>query len=66
MVIHVVLGFTLNEVYIMSPHWLPIVAIAIAGLMQSRQQKVLTPIIMFTAIFLFFYNGTLFLRFLLA
>lgn len=66
MVIHVVLGFTLNEVYIMSPHWLPVVAIAIAGLMQSRQQKVLTPIIMFTAIFLFFYNGTLLLRFLLA
>jgi hypothetical protein len=39
MFIHVVLGFGLNEVYIMSGHWLIVVPIAVAFLLRALRTR---------------------------
>ena len=68
MIIHVVLGFGLNEVYIMSAHWMFIIPIAIAMLLrrgQPRLQQPLRIVIMLLTVYLLVYNGSLLVDYLL-
>ena len=68
MLLHVGMGFGLNEVYIMSAHWIFIIPIAIGYLLKglsARNQSHLRLIVMVLAVFLFFYNGLLIAQYLL-
>ena len=65
--IHFVLGFGLNEVYIMTAHWAFIIPIAIGYIFKSIGKKYLSHLrmlIMLLAVFLFFYNGLLIAQYL--
>lgn len=64
MVIHFVLGFGLNEAYIMSPHWLFILTTAMAYLLLSKPQRWLRGIVAVTALYLIIYNGWLYISYL--
>lgn len=69
MFIHFILGFGLNEVYIMSPHWLMILPIAIAYLIKKIEctQRVL-PLrisLLFLALWLLGWNCCLYAKYLL-
>ena len=68
-VIHFVLGFGLNEVYIMSPHWLFIISISMAYLMKrlasSQQAFPLRAIIIAITTWLLIWNGYLYTSYLL-
>ncbi|MBQ7472655.1 MAG: hypothetical protein IJS97_09610 [Prevotella sp.] len=55
--LHLILGFTINEVYIMSPHWLFLLTICMAGLYQRVPVKVLRPLFLSLAVWLYLYNG---------
>ena len=60
--IHIVMGFGLNEVYIMAAHWAFIIPIAIGYILKQgneRYGRYLRPMLGIIAIFLFFYNSTL-------
>ena len=67
--IHFVLGFGLNEVYIMSPHWLFIFAIAIgflvARLAGTRWIVPLRLLLLVLVVYLVAWNGTLYAGYLL-
>ncbi len=68
LLLHVVLGFGLNEVYIMSAHWMFIIPIAIAILLrrvQPRLQQPLRIIIILLTVYLLVYNGSLLVDYLL-
>lgn len=69
MLIHFVLGFGLNEVYIMSPHWLFVLTIAIGYLVRCIQKKqaiiVLRSIIACLIVYLILWNGILYGSYLL-
>lgn len=68
MVIHLVLGFGINEIFIMAPHWLFVVPLAIAfafrGARGSRHQALQLAILALTC-YLWVYNGWLLVDFLL-
>ena len=66
MVIHLVLGFGLNEVYIMAAHWAFVLPVSIAFLLKSSDYRRLTfyYLILLTA-FLWLYNGSLLVSYLL-
>lgn len=67
-VIHVVLGFGLNEAYIMSAHWLIVVPIAVAYLLRglrSRGLAVFRILILLLVAYLVIYNGLLYGQYLL-
>ena len=70
MVIHMGLGFGLNEIFIMAPHWLYVVPFAIAYLLKAiSQQRIansLRYLITGLTCFLLFYNGILLIGFLLS
>ena len=60
--IHIVMGFGLNEVYIMAAHWAFIIPIAIGYILkqeEDRYGRYLRPALSIITIFLFFYNCTL-------
>ncbi len=62
--IHVVLGFGLNEVYIMGAHWLFVMPIAIGYLFRSAQGRTLIALRLLTlllTLWLLAYNGTLYI-----
>ena len=63
MVIHLVLGFGLNEVYIMASHWAFVLPIGIACLM--AQSSILRALLLLITIFLWLYNGILLVGYLL-
>lgn len=68
-IIHIVLGFALNEVYIMTSGWAFILPVAIACLLQRLQGRWLTIlrcVVTFLAIYLLWYNATLLSRHLIA
>lgn len=68
MVIHFILGFGLNEAYIMSAHWLFVIPIAVAYLFRSLHDRSLVTLRVFTlllAVYLLIYNGVLYGQFLL-
>ncbi|MDD5822318.1 MAG: DUF6080 domain-containing protein [Prevotella sp.] len=71
LLIHVVLGFGLNEAYIMSTHWLIVVPIAVAYLLKDAAHSTkewirLTPrlLIGVLTLYLLIYNGTLYVGYL--
>lgn len=64
MVIHFVLGFGLNEAYIMSPHWLFIITIAMAYLLLHHSQRWLRGIVAATTLYLIIHNGWLYISYL--
>ena len=69
MLLHLVLGFGLIEVYIMTAHWAFILPIAAAFLLKRLQrpamQQVLRLTLVFCTVFMLAHNGLLFLRFML-
>lgn len=66
MVIHLGLGFGLNEVYIMASHWAFVLPVGIAYLMKSPHLRQLTAYSLFLlTIFLWLYNGILLVGYLL-
>ena len=65
--IHLVMGFGLNEVYIMAAHWAFIIPISIGFILKKCKGKQLTylrTLVAVVAIFLFFYNSTLIFAYL--
>lgn len=65
--IHLVMGFGLNEVYIMAAHWAFIIPIAIGYVLKHGKgsfTKYLRPLVVIITIFLFFYNSTLIFNYL--
>lgn len=68
MFLHLVLGFGLNEVYIMGPHWLFIIPISMAYMLmrlRNRAQLGLRVVIILLTLFLWGYNGTLLVNYMI-
>lgn len=66
MIIHLVLGFGLNEVYIMASHWAFVLPIGIAFLFKSPHLRRLTSyLLLLLTTFLWLYNGVLLVGYLL-
>ena len=66
MVIHLVLGFCINEVFIMAPHFLFVLPIATAFLLRGVKGHCVRLTIVALTAFLMTYNGYLLTRFLLS
>ena len=66
MLIHIGLGFGLNEIYIMTPHWAFVLPIATAYLFKAVQTRWLRWIVAAMTLYLFIYNGYLLTAFLLS
>jgi hypothetical protein len=66
MFIHVVLGFGLNEVFIMAPHYMFVLPIATAFLLREYQARWLRISVIVLMLYLFIYNGYLLTDFLLS
>ena len=64
--IHIGLGFGLNEIYIMTPHWAFVLPIATAYLFKTVQTRWLRWIVAAMTLYLFIYNGYLLTAFLLS
>ena len=64
LVIHFVLGFGLNEAYIMSPHWLFILTIAMAYLLLHCPRQWLRGLMGAMTLYLIIYNGWLYISYL--
>jgi hypothetical protein len=65
--IHLVMGFGLNEVYIMAAHWAFIIPICIGYIIRNCKEKYLPYLrgtLAVITIFLFFYNSTLIFEYL--
>ena len=63
MVLHLGLGFGINEIYIMGPHWLYVIPISIAFIFKYANVKWRKPLRVVTAllaVFLLGWNGYLF------
>ena len=65
MFIHLVLGFGINEIFIMAPHWLFVLPIATAYLFREVSTRWLRIPVMLLTLYLFIYNGYLLTNFLL-
>jgi hypothetical protein len=66
MALHLGLGFGINEIYIMGPHWLYVIPIAIAYIFKNTNTKWHKPLRIITAllaIFLLGWNGYLFISY---
>ena len=66
MFIHLVLGFGLNEIFIMAPHFMFVLPIAIAYLFSRVHWRWLRLSVIFLTIYLLVYNGYLLTDFLLS
>ncbi len=65
--LHIVLGFGINEVYIMTCHWIYIIPISIAYLLRSVNAKMriaLRLLLILIVAFLYVYNSTIFINYL--
>lgn len=68
MILHLVIGFGINEVYIMSAHWLFVIPISIGFMMKvarNRLKLYSRSVLMAVTLFLLTYNSWLFVGFLL-
>lgn len=65
LIIHLALGFGLNEVYIMSPHWLMVLPIAMAYLLLHKPQRWLRYGMTAIATYLLIYNSWLYISYLI-
>ena len=66
MFIHLILGFGINEVFIMAPHFMFVLPIATAYLLKTIQTRWLRVGILLLTLYLFIYNGYLLTTFLLS
>ena len=66
MFIHLILGFGLNEVFIMAPHFMFVLPIATAFLLHCVKTRWFRLSILLLTLYLFIYNGYLLTRFLLS
>jgi hypothetical protein len=66
MFIHLVLGFGINEVQIMSPHYLFVLPIATASLLRAYSARWLRVVVLVLTLYLLAYNGWLLTDFLLS
>ena len=66
MFIHLILGFGLNEIFIMAPHFMFVLPIAIAYLFSRVRWQWLRLTVVFLTIYLLVYNGYLLTDFLLS
>ena len=67
MMIHLVLGFGINEIFIMAPHWMFVVPLAIAYAFREakkNQHKILQLAVLALTCYLWVYNGYLLIDFL--
>jgi hypothetical protein len=63
-----ILGFGINEVYIMSAHWIYVIPIAIAYFLRGLQplpQRILRVILVLLTMYLYAYNGYFIIKFML-
>jgi len=68
LLLHLVLGFGINEVQIMAPHFMFVMPIAMAFLLKAAQdwwRRILRGLILLLTLYLFTYNGYLLIDFLL-
>ena len=68
MLLHVVLGFGLNEVYIMTAHWIYVIPIAMGFLLRGLQGRWRTGmgiVVSLLTAYLFIYNVSLIAQYLL-
>ena len=65
MFLHIILGFGINEIYIMTPHWAFTLPIATAFLFANVKGWWLRSIVLLLTLYLFVYNGWLLTDFLL-
>lgn len=65
MFLHIILGFGINEIYIMTPHWAFVLPIATAFLFANVRGWWLRGIVLLLTLYLFVYNGWLLTDFLL-
>jgi hypothetical protein len=65
MFIHLIMGFGINEVHIMAPHWLFVMPIAMAFLLREVKSRWLRIPVLLLTLYLFIYNGYLLTNFLL-
>ena len=71
--LHIILGFGINEIYIMTPHWAFVLPIAVGYLLEERgtrkeergRRSVRLAVLLLTA-YLLTYNGWLLTEFLLS
>lgn len=63
MLLHIGLGFAINEVYIMAAHWIYAIPIAIAYLIKTWQKLWIRLLILLLTLYLYAYNGFLIIRF---
>ena len=66
MFIHIILGFGINEIYIMTPHWAFVLPIAAAYLFARVRGRWLRVAVLLTTLYLLGYNGYLLTDFLLS
>lgn len=66
MFIHIVLGFGINEIYIMTPHWAYMLPVAVAFLFISVKSRWLRVAVLLLTLYLLIYNGYLLSDFLLS
>jgi hypothetical protein len=69
LLLHIGLGFGINEVYIMGPHWLFVIPIGIAFLMKrltGQPLKVLRGLLIVITLYLWAYNSVLALGYILS
>ena len=64
--IHIILGFGINEIYIMTPHWAFVLPIATAYLFARVRGRWLRVAVLLTTLYLLGYNGYLLTDFLLS
>ena len=67
MVIHLVLGFGINEIFIMAPHWLFVIPLSVAFALRGTkrsQHRVLQLAVLALTCYLWAYNGWLLVAFL--
>ena len=66
MFIHIVLGFGINEIYIMTPHWAYMLPVAVAFLFKCVKSRWLRLGVLLLTLYLFIYNGYILTDFLLS
>lgn len=63
--LHLVLRWALNEVYIMGPHWLYVIPVAIAALFQAKKNVPIRICVIIVTVALIVHNGSLVINYLL-
>ena len=66
MFIHIILGFGINEIYIMTPHWAFVIPIVTAYLLKLWHARWIRMVILVMTLYLFIYNGWLLIDFLVS